>query len=56
MMEETSEVKLIHKIIDIIGGGALGTAIILGYILSSVGVILLLLYLIKLLHQLIVGS
>jgi len=56
MMEETSEVKLIHKIIDILGGGALGTAIILGYILSSVAVVLLLLYLIKLLHQLIVGS
>ncbi len=56
MMEETSDIKLVHRIVDIIGGGALGTAIILGYILSSVGVVLFLLYLIKLLHQIIVGT
>ncbi|MCE7738531.1 MAG: hypothetical protein GPJ50_04040 [Candidatus Heimdallarchaeota archaeon] len=56
MMEETSEVKLIHKIVDILGGGALGAVIILGYLFLSVGVVLLLLFIIKLLHQLIVGA
>lgn len=55
-MEETSDRKLVNRIGDILGGGALGIAIILGYILLSVGIVLFLLYIIKLLHQLIVGA
>ena len=55
MMEETSKRKFSEKLIDILGGGALGTVIVLGYIVLSVGVVMFLLYLIKLIHQLIVG-
>ncbi|OLS30359.1 MAG: hypothetical protein HeimAB125_19520 [Candidatus Heimdallarchaeota archaeon AB_125] len=56
MMEQTSERKFTDKLIYILGGGALGAAIALGYILLSVGVVGLLLYVITLLHQLIVGG
>ena len=55
MMAETTEFTFKDKLVRILGGGALGTAIILGYILASVGFVLGLLYLIKLLHQAIVG-
>ena len=56
MMVKTERRKFTDILINIFGGGTLGALIVAGYIALSVGVVLFLLWIIKLIHQLIVGS